>query len=555
MLTSKDEKGNTPFDIACFLGYKNIVLYFLKWGADPSLADLKGRNAFHFLLFKKEYETTMIVVNFLRHQSKEELFMNIKKLKRMFGFKNSDIKHGELVSTGFHSDDVLDRFNEFMRSIENLWVHTFQEYLKFLRVLFWQQDYNGRTPFHYSKNEKAIMSVLDIGFDKEEGFDDFKSEWQQLQNLEDPNSKPLDPKKFFHALNELKHFISPEVYGSILKDFEREKKLLIRDIMNVRDVCDETPLHIASRRGFYVLVSNFLKFGAQICKNFNGNAPLDIAKDKFTRRALTNLNEEAFKWLDDNITELIENGEDVNKRLTIFGIPPLHKAVDSEIKENTTTIRTLLDYNADINLMDYNGWTALHHASFKGDLIAWAELIQNGANVNAFSTSMKTPLHLAAYYNHPEIIHLLAQNGANLEGITNDEILHFSTLKHSILAENVAPLLHAAKRGNIEWFELLLKLGAYFYTTDIRKWNCLHYATYHNHLNMIRLILRLDYEQNGLRNMKNKRGNIPQHLWGCLKAKLIYDEVWQPEDYGEDEVDDTEANNDEPEIHEESKEQ
>ena len=78
MLTSKDEKGNTPFDIACFLGYKNIVLYFLKWGADPSLTDLKGRNAFHFLLFRKEYDSTMIVVNFLRHQTKEELFMNVK---------------------------------------------------------------------------------------------------------------------------------------------------------------------------------------------------------------------------------------------------------------------------------------------------------------------------------------------------------------------------------------------------------------------------------------------------------------------------------------------
>ena len=478
----------------------------------------------------------------------------LNKLKTMYGFKSSDIKHGELISSGFHSDETLDRFNEFMRSIENLWVHTFQEYLKFYRVLFWQQDYNGRTPFHYSKNEKSIMSVLDIGFENEEGFDDFKSEWQQLQSLEDPSSKPLDPKKYFHALKEFKHFISPEVYQSIFKDFERERKLLIRDIMNTKDIWEETPLHIASRRGLYVLVSNYLKFGAQIWRNINGKAPLDIAKDKFTRKALTNLNEEAFKCLDDNITELMENGEDVNKRLTIFGEPPLHKAVDSGLKQNTTTIRTLLDYNADINLIDYNGWTALHHAAFKGDLIAWAELIQNGANVNAFSTSMKTPIHLAAYYNHPEIIHLLAQSGANLEGITNDEILHFSTLKHSMLAENVAPLLLTAKRGNIEWFELLLKLGAYFYTADIRKWNWLHYATYHNHINLIRLILRLDYEQNGLRNMKNSRGNIPQHLCACLKAKLIYEEVWQPAEYGEEDMEETDGQNDEPEIHEESKE-
>ena len=479
----------------------------------------------------------------------------LNKLKTMYGFKHSDIKHGNFVSSGFHSDEILDRFNEFMRSIENLWVHTFQEYLKFYRVLFWQQDYNGRTPFHYSKNEKSIMSVLDIRLDSEEGFEDFKSQCQGLQDLEDPSSKSLDPRKYFHAVDEFKHFIAPDVYESIFKDFERERKFLIRDIMNVRDVCEETPLHIASRRGLYVLVSNYLKFGAQIWRNINGKTPLDIAKDRFTRKALTNLNEEAFRCLDDNITGLVEKGEDVNKRLTIFGQPPLHKAVNSGLKQNIVTIRTLLDYNADINIMDYNGWTALHHAAFKGDLNACAELIQNRANVNAFSTSMKTPIHLAAYHNHPGMIHLLAQNGANLEGITNDEILHFSTLKHSILAENVAPLLLAAKRGNLECFELLLKLGAYFYTADIREWNWLHYATYHNHIDMIRLILRLDYEQNGLRNMKNKRGNIPQHLCACLRAKLIYEEVWIPAEYAEDDMEETDGNNDEPEIHEESKEQ
>lgn len=247
----------------------------------------------------------------------------------------------------------------------------------------------------------------------------------------------------------------------------------------------------------------------------------------------------------------MDKGEDVNKRLTIFGEPPLHKAIDSSLKSNIGTIKTLLDYDADINLIDYNGWTALHHAAFKGDFEACVELCENGANVNAYSTSMKTPLHLAAYHNHPEIIHLLVTNGASLEGITNDEFLQYSTNKHSILSENVAPLLLSAKRGNIECFELLLKLGAYFYTRDIRKWNCLHYATYHNHLNMIRLILRLDYEQNSLRHMINSRGNTPQHLCACLKAKLIYDEVWEPAEDCDQMDEDSDEHNDEPEVHEE----
>ncbi len=27
-LAIKDDRGNSPFDVACYLGYKNIVLYF-----------------------------------------------------------------------------------------------------------------------------------------------------------------------------------------------------------------------------------------------------------------------------------------------------------------------------------------------------------------------------------------------------------------------------------------------------------------------------------------------------------------------------------------------
>lgn len=182
-----------------------------------------------------------------------------------------------------------------MRSIENLCVHTFQEYISLYRDLLNQQDFNGRNPFHYAKHEKSIIAALDIRLDSEEGLEDFKFECEQLRDLEDPNLKPIDYKKYFHSLNEFKHFIAPEVYENIFNGFERERKLLVRDILNARDVCEETPLHIASRRGLYVLVSNFLKMGAVPSKNINGKAPLDLAKDKFTRKALTSLNDEAFK--------------------------------------------------------------------------------------------------------------------------------------------------------------------------------------------------------------------------------------------------------------------
>jgi ankyrin repeat protein len=41
--------------------------------------------------------------------------------------------------------------------------------------------------------------------------------------------------------------------------------------------------------------------------------------------------------------------------------------------------------NADINIIDSNGWTALHHAAFNGDINSVNLLKNAGANISAFS--------------------------------------------------------------------------------------------------------------------------------------------------------------------------
>lgn len=43
-LSEKDQRGNTPLDVACFLGFKNLILYFMKWNADALSLDSKQRN-------------------------------------------------------------------------------------------------------------------------------------------------------------------------------------------------------------------------------------------------------------------------------------------------------------------------------------------------------------------------------------------------------------------------------------------------------------------------------------------------------------------------------
>lgn len=49
-------------------------------------------------------------------------------------------------------------------------------------------------------------------------------------------------------------------------------------------------------------------------------------------------------------------------------------------------LQTIIDNKANLDNMDSNGWTALHHAAHNGDFESAQILIRDGgANVNAYS--------------------------------------------------------------------------------------------------------------------------------------------------------------------------
>lgn len=122
---------------------------------------------------------------------------------------------------------------------------------------------------------------------------------------------------------------------------------------------------------------------------------------------------------------------------------------------------------------------------------------------------MKTPLHFAALNNHPDVINLLVSKGAKIEGITNKEIQQFAPAHSAIVMDNISPLLLAARKGHTRCFELLLNLGANLYETDAREWNCLHFAAYNGHSDLVSKIITLDGEKYILIKGKNVQGHTP----------------------------------------------
>lgn len=87
-----------------------------------------------------------------------------------------------------------------------------------------------------------------------------------------------------------------------------------------------------------------------------------------------------------DLKHLVNCGNKIDNKLSIFGEAPIHKAVLSKVREaeKTLALHAIIESKANINNMDSNGWTALHHAAHNGDLESATILIRDGgANVNA----------------------------------------------------------------------------------------------------------------------------------------------------------------------------
>lgn len=108
----------------------------------------------------------------------------------------------------------------------------------------------------------------------------------------------------------------------------------------------------------------------------------------------------------------IKRGENVNCQLK-FGESPLSQAVELDKEDQVTT---LLKYNADPNLSNKDGITALHIAVMRRHSTIVKLLLVHNANPNCVNRVFKqTPLHMCILTNStPEILYLLIHFGANL---------------------------------------------------------------------------------------------------------------------------------------------
>lgn len=143
---------------------------------------------------------------------------------------------------------------------------------------------------------------------------------------------------------------------------------------------------MASYFGASAISRHLIKKGGEPRSAAFAQNPLEISKDKFTRNVVQNLNMAATQANSKDLRYLVNCGDKIDSRMSIFGEAPIHKAVMSHEEDKADALEAIIeDCHANANNMDSNGWTPLHHAANIGDFESAGLLVENGAKVNSYS--------------------------------------------------------------------------------------------------------------------------------------------------------------------------
>ena len=329
-------------------------------------------------------------------------------------------------------------------------------------------------------------------------------------------------------LNNIINVNSALLYSTTIGNYEIADYLLNHGAdVNIRDNYGDTPLMWCSCvTGSADIAELLLKHGADVnIQNEVGvTALMHCCVEGFIDIVKLVLQYDADVNIRDNngMTALMDSCRIKNADINIVELLLKHDAdVDVQNNDGQTVLiiaivqdhldiaKLLLQHGANPNIHEDRGLTPLIIETTNGHLDMVKLLVQHGADPNVVYDRGVTALLAAVGRNHIDIINELLQHGAdpNLYGIYIDDVpyapLYVATSKiiAKLLLDNGAdvnmqdriwrrtPLIHAARRGDLETVELYLQYGAHVTTTDIYGGTALSHAIQRGHTNIAKLLI------------------------------------------------------------------
>ena len=531
VLKSFTEGRRNALQIAAFLNFSNIFLYLLTYGADSSITDLNNQNTWHIIAYRGHTKIMGILLNHIRYELKKQSLKNLDNIKKLHGFSNLDLVKGNLSKAVPLNNENISKFNKLQSDAKEEVNNLIDKFIDIITKCLQAKDKNGQTPLHlaamskFSLSHEIINQILEFNFFiLDESWNDYLMIFSELQSLEIfVNRMNQDPRSCQRIENEMVTLLGENIIKKNLsRSFRKKKKEMIKKLINIQDNNGDNLLHICSYHGNYKIINRLLYYGAdKRVQNKEEKIPVDIAKDNKVRKVLTNLNEAAKAADEKNIQELVNFGKDLNEKLSIFSLAPIHKIIESKEENKHEVLEKMLLLGSDPNLKDSNGWTALHYAAQIGDLESVKILIEKSkADINAFSNNGRTALHLAAKENKKNVVDYLIDK--ILERHKNDSQIYLNAKDE----HKCTPCHLAAKEGNTSCLESLLSKGADKYATDICGWNILHYASFHAKKDTIRHICKYDADYDILINTKNTQNKLPIEILSDYNLRHYFISLW-----------------------------
>ena len=515
-----EEKKRSPLQIASFLNFSNIFLYLLTFGANPNAKDENCQNTWHILGYRGHPNLSGLLLNYIRYKQKMKYLKEIDEIKSRSGFSNLDIVKGKLSRAVKLNEENILKFEDFQKKISELAKKLIDDFFNEIMVGLTCQDNEKQTPFHLAAMSKFplchkfIIQILDFEFFKlDDSWKNFLDLFLELQRLETKVERMnQDPRKCLRLERELISLLGENIIDDLANYSNQVKRKLMAKLINTQDINGDSILHISAFHGDFKIVGRLLYYDAnKKLKNKKGLLPVDLAKDNFVRKVLTDLNKAAKASDEKNIKELINFGKDINEKISIFSQAPIHKIIESKEANKHDVLRKMLDLGSDPNIKDSNGWSALHYACQLGDYQSVEILLGNGALIDAYSNNKRIPLHLASYRGFSNIVEYLLKNGSDPN--YKDEL-------------GCTPLHLAAKKGHVKCIEFLLQYEADPYCIDFRSWNILHYASFHGHKKATRFISKYDADYDILQKMKNSQNKLPIEIVRDPTIKPYFYTLW-----------------------------
>ena len=171
-------------------------------------------------------------------------------------------------------------------------------------------------------------------------------------------------------------------------------------------------------------------------------------------------------------------------------------AIKSPIVESRIDMmKLLIDNKANINYTDDDGFTPLNIAIETGNMETVKLLITNGADVNSLMQDGVSLIGYAIAQNNMDLLQILIENGANINNTDGDSLAS-------------TPLMTASRLGLDNVVRILLSRNADINAVDMNGNTALHTAALNSQLSVIKLLL----EKNPNLDIQNKVGNTALHL-------------------------------------------